>query len=438
MLANLGRREDAVEELNAASALPSGDAVDCEALGFAAFRLGEHAIAEDFYSRVVDLAPNDATAWYNLAASLRNIGRLDDAERACERCLSLDPGLAQAALMRSNLRRQTADRNHVSDLKHRRTLTRSNPGAQIFLSYALGKELDDLGSFDEAFAHFSAGARLRRLGMQYDVELDIEKLARIRQLYEGARFASSGRQTPGPYAFVLGLPRSGTTLIERVLTGHPQVRSNGETDNFSAALMEGAAKSGVDVFDRASRADQSAVGRFYVRRAGHAAPGQVIVEKLPLNYLYVGAIRLSLPAARIVLVKRSPADNCFAMYSTLFGSGYPFSYDLKEIARYFRAYQDLMAHWKNTISHELLEISYEAFTAAPSRLGADLARHVGVEWRDSMVRVENNASASATESAAQVRQPIYRKSVGRWRNYASLLAPLIDALAAEGIDPETN
>jgi hypothetical protein len=202
--------------------------------------------------------------------------------------------------------------------------------------------------------------------------------------------------------------------------------------------MEGAAKSGVDVFDRASRADQSAVGRFYVRRAGHAAPGQVIVEKLPLNYLYVGAIRLSLPAARIVLVKRSPADNCFAMYSTLFGSGYPFSYDLKEIARYFRAYQDLMAHWKNTISHELLEISYEAFTAAPSRLGADLARHVGVEWRDSMVRVENNASASATESAAQVRQPIYRKSVGRWRNYASLLAPLIDALAAEGIDPETN
>lgn len=437
-LARLGRRGEAVEELERARALPSGSAEDYEALAFAAFGLGEHELAQTFYARVVELAPQDATAWYNLATAERNVGRLDLAEAASNRSLDLDPHLVQAALLRSNLRTQRGDRNHVDELRLRRAELAGSPAAQIFLNYALGKELDDLGAYDEAFEHFAQGARARRASLNYDVAEDVRKVGRIREAFSVERLARGAADAPGApgYGFVLGLPRSGTTLIERVLTGHPAIRSNGETDNLLAALMDGVAEDEGDVFDRAARADPSRVASSYARRAGARKPGGLVLEKLPLNYLYAGAIRLTLSEAPIVLVSRSPADNLFAMYSTLFGSGYPFSYDLAELARYYAAYRELVAHWKQAIGHQLMEVSYEAFVAAPTIVGPRMATHMGIGWRDAMVRVEDNRTASATASAAQVRQPIYGRSVGRWRNYARHLAPLLQALEADGVDPE--
>lgn len=438
VLAGLGRRDDAVAELERARALPPGGAADYEALAFAAFGLGEHALAQGFYAQVVELAPRDATAWYNLATAERNIGRLEIAETTANRALDLDPHLVQAALLRSNLRTQRPDHNHVDELRRRRAELAGSPAAQIFLNYALGKELDDLGAYDEAFAHFAEGAQARRASLDYDVAEDVWKLERIRETFSPERLGRSlpRADVPREYGFVLGLPRSGTTLIERVLTGHPDISSNGETDNFLAALMEGVAQVGSDIFERAARADPACVANAYARRAGVPRPGGLVLEKLPLNYLYAGAIRLALPGAPILLVTRSPADNLFAMFSTLFGSGYPFSYDLGELTRYHAAYRELVAHWKRTLGGQLMEVSYEAFVAAPDSVGPQIAAHVGIAWRDSMVRVEENRTASATASAAQVRQPIYGKSVGRWRNYARHLGPMLQALEADGVDLE--
>lgn len=438
LLAGLGRRGDAVAELERARALPPGSAEDHEALAFSAFGLGEHALAQRFYADVVELAPRDATAWYNLATAERNIGRLDVAETAANRALDLDPQLVQAALLRSNLRTQQADRNHVDELRRRLAELAGAPAARIFLNYALGKELDDLGAYDEAFAHFGQGARARRASLDYEVDEDVRKLGRIQAAFCAERLGRAAVRPLGAscYGFVLGLPRSGTTLIERVLTGHPAVRSNGETDNVLGALMEGVTDTGADIFERAARADPARVAAGYARRAGVPASGRVVLEKLPLNYLYAGAIRRALPDAPIIVVTRSPADNLFAMYSTLFGSGYPFSYDLGELVRYHAAYRDLTAHWKRTLGDQLMEVSYEAFIAAPDNVGPRIAAHVGVDWRSEMVRVEENRTASATASAAQVRQPIYGKSVGRWRNYARHLTLMLQALEADGVDLE--
>jgi hypothetical protein len=199
--------------------------------------------------------------------------------------------------------------------------------------------------------------------------------------------------------------------------------------------MRHAAPAGGDLFERAARADQEAVAADYARRAGEPPQGGVLLEKLPLNYLYAGAIRLALPSARMILVRRSPADNCFAMFSTLFTGGYPFSYDLVDLARYYAGYRELTEHWRQTLGPALLEVSYETLTAAPQSEGPRLAHHIGVDWRESMVKVERNPTASATASAAQVRQPIYVKSVGRWRNYEHHLEPLLEALGAVGIEP---
>lgn len=436
-LTRLGRRAEAVAELEHARTLPAGGAADYEALAFAAFGLGEHELARAFYARVVELAPKDATAWYNLATAERNLGQLDLAEVASAQSLELDRRHVQAALLRSNLRTQRKDRNHIDELKRLLSEMAGSQRAEIFLNYALGKELDDVGAYDEAFGHFAKGAQARRASLQYDVADDLSKLRRIAEAYSAEQLARARSPSrPPAYGFVLGLPRSGTTLVERVLTGHPDVRSNGETDNFLAALMDGLCDGPGDIFDRAAAADPTRVADAYALRAGTPGAGGLILEKLPLNYLYAGAIRLALPEAPIVLVNRSAPDNLFAMFSTLFGGGYPFSYDLAELARYYSGYRGLIDHWKRCLGPQLLEVSYEALVQAPAEVGAQIATHVGVTWREAMVRVEDNRTASATASAAQVRQPIYGKSVGRWRNYARQLAPLLQALEAERIDLE--
>jgi hypothetical protein len=179
---------------------------------------------------------------------------------------------------------------------------------------------------------------------------------------------------------------------------------------------------------RAAAADWDAVAAGYARLAAAGGPQQVIIEKLPLNYLHLGAIRRALPQARLVLVSRSPVDCCFAMYRTLFGDAYPFAYELEDLARYYAAYSRLIAHWRDAFGDSLHEVHYEELVSEPIRVGAALARACGLEWRDSAVEVERNATVCLTQSAAQVRRPIYRSSAGSWRHYRVQLEPLISAL----------
>jgi tetratricopeptide (TPR) repeat protein len=436
LLVSLGQRQEAVDLLSTAAHLSAQRAEDCEALAFVAFQIGAHNLAYEFYRRVVELAPHDATAWYNFATSQRNLGLLLEAEISCDRSLALSPQLVQAALLRAHVRTQKPDHNHIDELRQRLSNSQNTVTAQVFLNYALGKELDDLAEYEDAFTHFASGARIRRLHMEYDVKVDVTKFKRLRDVYSSEMLKPATHQRrPTKYAFILGLPRSGTTLIERVLTGHPLVTSNGETDNFLAALQEGMEGGSDDIFARASRANPDRVYSAYVQRAGSPPDGGIILEKLPLNYLYVGAICRAISSAQILLLRRSPADNAFGMYSTLFSNGYPFSYDLSEIAEYYLAYHQLIDHWKRHLGDRILEIPYEHFIEEPRTLGLKIADHLGIAWSDKMLLVEQNQSASATASAAQIRKPIYKTSIGRWRSYAKGMKGYVDRISAAGIDP---
>lgn len=433
LLLRLGRAPEAEEVVLGALALATGSADAYDGLAFISMMLGEHERANQLYRRATDLAPCDPRFWYNLACSERSFGRLIEAEAACDRAIAIDAAQYPSYLLRSELRVQTADANHIPQLQALLSERPEDYRARVFLGYALGKELDDVERYDEAFDWFARAARARRERLNYDVAVDERKLQRIAEVYDAARVQDAAHRPATASSgdprliFIVGLPRSGTTLLERILTGISGVRSNGETDYFSQALLKASQGEG-DVFARAAQADPAAVAAEYTRLALAGPAAHAVIDKLPLNYLYVGAIRQALPQASILLVRRDPLDSCFAMYRTLFAGGYPFSYDLVDLGRYYAAYGRLMDHYRSSMAGELHEIHYRELVRDPKRVGAAVAAHCGLSWSDRAVDIQQNKSVSLTASASQVRRPIYGSSSGRWRRYERHLGPLISTL----------
>jgi len=430
ILLQLGRTFEAEEVIARAAELEPGGADAYDGLAFVSLRLDRHERANAFYRRATELAPRTARHWYNLACSERSFGRLKEAEDLCDRCIALDAEQYRTYLLRSELCVQAPESNHIGELQTLLARPDLDVGARAFLGYALAKELDDVGDVDEAFRWFFAAAQARRSQLRYDIAGDEVKLCRIAEAFS-RELAGTGLRGSN-WLFVMGLPRSGTTLVERILGGLAGVRSNGETDNFSRALNE-AATGGGDMFERAARADPRAVAANYERLARSGAAGVRVIDKLPTNYLYVGAIHRALPGAPLLLVRRTPLDSCFAMFRTLFGDAYPFTYDWDELARYYAAYDRLVAHWRSVLGDALYEIVYEDLVREPQHVGAAVAARCGLVWSPAALEIQKNQSVSLTASAAQVRRPVYGSSSGRWRRYRRHLAPLIAALRRCGV-----
>lgn len=430
ILVHLGRRDDAERVIEQALQSQEGSAEAYDSLAHVSQLLGQHERCNALYRRAATLAPDEWRFWHNLASSERSMGRLREAEEACDRAIALDRTRYADYQLRSELRVQTDDSNHVAELQREFARPDVDDRARMFLGYALAKELDDLQRYAEAFQHLAVASRIRRRNLQYDVAVDERKLRRIEEVFPQSlvRATSADPGSSSRFIFIVGLPRSGTTLLEHILTGLPGVRSNGETESFSHALMAAAARDRGDVFAGAAAADPVSVAKGYAQLADRSAQPGSIIEKLPMNYLYLGAIHRALPGAKVVLVSREPLDGCFAMYRTLFGEAYPFSYDFEDLARYYAAHARLMNHWRACLGDTLCEITYEDLVKNPAQVGAKVAEYCGLQWSEQALQIENRSMVSTTASAAQIRRPIYSSSTGRWRRYGRHVEPLRQAL----------
>lgn len=431
-----GRRDEADAALRRLEPSLAGDAAALQGAGEIHLANGRYADAVRCYRLAAGLAPNSAGALYNLAAALVATGDHAEAEALFDRVIALDPSDADAFYNRAILKRWTPETNHVAALIQAVGRVR-HPGAEAVLSYALAKELEDLGDHRAAWDWLARGAARRRSLLSYRVEADLETMRQIQEAFSAQLMGLAPRAQAGPGPiFVLGLPRSGTTLVDRILSAHTQVESLGEISDFALALTEaaGPAPDKAALVARCAQLDFAALGRAYLRRQRtYGAGAPFLVDKTPANYLYIGLIALSLPTARIVHVRRDPMDNGYALLKTLFRTGCPYSYSLSDIARYIGAYRRLMDHWRAALPDRMIEIDYEALIEDQAGESRRLVAAAGLDWEPACLAFHANPAPAATASAAQVRRPIYRDSLGLWRRYEAQLAPLAEGLRAEGV-----
>jgi tetratricopeptide (TPR) repeat protein len=378
----------------------------------------------------------------DLAAAQFFLGDFEKAEQNLDDALGRtgSSGGGQTLYLRSTLRKQTIERNHIAELEARLRsgLKRADDAAGCL--YALAKELEDLERWADALSALKQGARVKRASLNYEVSGEVEALDGMARVYDSSVMEGRDPSAPTDRAiFIVGMPRTGTTLVERILGRHPEAESLGELPYFAGALAtatgrrmreQGAGSS----LEASLGIDFAQLGRSYLDGARQAATADgITVNKMPVNFLYCGLIKKALPNARIVHLVRDPMDTCFAVYKTLFKQAYYFSYDFAELAAYYAAYRRLMQHWHAVMPGEILDIRYEDLVTDTDGQARRLLDWCGLPWNPVVLSVEDDRKPSTTASAAQVRGAVHSTSVGKWRRFGEGLSPLRRALQEQGV-----
>ena len=374
------------------------------------------------------------------AQVLTYLGRIDEAEKELQRCLQRAPELAQAQWQRARLRQWSAERNHVDVLRAELQRGGRKPEERVLLAYALHKELDDLGDHAAAWDALEEACRLRRAAIRYETADSLRLVDALMALPLGASGVAPSLPAPaGPTpVFIVGMHRSGTTLLEQMLARHSRVRDMGELYDFTAQMRAATDYHCRGVLDlelvqRSAGVDFAQVGRGYLDAiAWRAGKRDFAVDKLPSNFLNLGFILTALPQARVLHMARDPMETCFSNLRELFSDANPWSYEQRELAEYYAQYRRLMAHWQARFPGRIHEVRYEALVGDSEACLRQVAGYCGFEFEPAMLRPGEGASVAATASAVQVRGGVRRRSVAKWRPYQARLAPLAARLRELG------
>ncbi len=472
-LSGLDRHEDAaIEYRRLLVAEPDDEDARC-GLGGAMLRLKREQEAEHCYRRALATAPQHAGAHYGLACALRALGHLEDAVTACRTAITLRPDFVQAvtALGEGLMELGELDLARV-EFERAIALAPDQPGAHLRLvnlgkvqpgaaelarlekllpraesyppqqeaqlQYALAKAYDDIGARERAFRHVLRGSEVERARIRYDEAATLAGFTRMQEVFNRDLIASrrgQGNPSATP-VLIIGMPRSGSTLVEQILSSHPAIFGGGERRELSEIVHRHfRARLGSVPFPQAvwttTQVELRQLGAEYAATLQMLAPAAArVTDKMLGNVLLAGLIHLMLPNARIIHTLRDPVDTCLSCFTRLFADGdLAFSYDLGELGRYYRGYRALMKHWRAVLPDGvLLDVRYEALVDDVETEAQRLVAHCGLPWDDRCLEFHKTRRAVRTASLVQVRQPIYRTSVGRWRPDAAQLRPLMEAI----------
>ena len=416
-----------------------GNPVVLDLIGAVYGLLGDQREASKWIAKAVKKQPNKLGFLVNEANNHMFLGRLDEAETVLRKILKSQPGHPQANWLLSNVRKAT-DREHVEVLEGLAEQEDRNPRALAFLNYGLGKELEDLEDWDGAFKAFASGAKARRSTIEFDEKSEIAMYKAFADTFtnEWMSKSAAGHDDPSPI-FVVGQPRTGTTLVERIITSHSQVHSAGELKQFSHCIRRLSdyrepTRFSAKLPAMAANVDCEKLGKAYMATTA-TMRGSLprFVDKLPPNYLYVPLILQALPNAKIIHLTRNPMDACFASFKQLFADAYPHSYDQAEMARHHARYYHLMALWRERFAGRFFDIAYENTARDLEPNARALIEFLELPWEDACLDFHKQDTAVTTASAVQVREPAHTRSIGRWRRYEDQLGLMRTTLQEQGV-----
>lgn len=446
VLCQLQRDADARAVAMRAMDLACDDPLTLDTLGCVLARLGDHAAALPLFARAVAAQPDNLSFRFNYASSLGFFGAVAEAEAQYEAMIARDPANGAAHYGLVWLRRQRPEADPASRIEAAIPLARDHE-TRVRLHYAAAKVHEDLGNSAAAFAHLDTANRAHRAVIGYDPAVDAALFDALEAAFAGPEPAGAAPAPDGPI-FIVGLPRTGTTLVERILAAHPATLALGELQAMPLAIKRLTGTRSRLVLDPATIAAAADlpgedIARAYrdqaMAQAGAAAgeaAGKRLIDKFPLNFLYIGHILRAFPGARVVCLRRQPMDSVWSNYKHLFALGSPYygySHDLIDTARYYARFDRLMALWQARHGAAVLQLHYEALLADQEGETRRLLAHCGLSWDPACLDFHESAAAVATPSAQQVRRPINRDALARWRAYAEPMAGVAAFLAERGI-----
>jgi tetratricopeptide (TPR) repeat protein len=405
----------------------------------AAAGLGAFEISLQATERLLALDETNAMRWSGLGTARQYVGDLEGAEEAYRKALELDEHLPLTRLLLSACRKYSHGDNNIASLRNAISFETEDTLPWQQLAFSLGKELEDLKEYPDAFHWYSRGAASVRRELNYTTDTDkrmCELLLRVHDLP-----GTPGVESDKPPVFILGMPRTGSTLLERILSSHSRVTSQGETYALLSSVRQILGVTQADTLDfqrvlnDSLKMDFGSIGRRYL---DYVEPRSLdcsyFIEKLPNNVFFAGLILKAIPGARIIYTDRNPMDACFSNFKQLFNPGFfPYSYDLIEAATHYQQVRDFALHWCERYPDRVTMFNYDELVTAPELNINKLLDFLGLEHEEACYSPEQNTAGLATASFAQARQPIYRSSSQKWKKFESQLAPLKNHLEASGL-----
>lgn len=378
-------------------------------------------------------APSSPILSYSRAHVLRYMGRMEEATAEYERCLLLEPNNAIAHWSLAYHQKANVPGARIDRIKQTQAALPADSPDQPYLHYALFKEFEDAGDVDQAWTSLQAGARIRRQSVRYDAAQEEEGFLALQRLTSRGFFEKDGREVSSERIpiFIVGMPRSGTTLLERIIGNHSQVVAAGELNDFNSALCWEsnqflASFITPQAVSRLEAIDYARVGSTYLERTQEkAGGGRYLIDKNPMNFINAGFIGKSLPQARILCLRRGAMDACLSNLKELFSSeAYGYSYDLNELADYYIRFSRMCDHWQQVMPDQFHLVDYESLVADPEAATERVMKFCGLAFEPECIDITTNTAPVSTASSSQVRQPINSKGVDAWRRYATHLEPL--------------
>lgn len=440
-LVDTGDQAAALKVMDNVVRLPIDDAHTADTVGVVFSRTGFHERAVPFFEAAVKLDPSPANFHYNLAASLQFSGEFSGAEQAFDACIKRDPDAYRAYSSLASLSKQTSDKNYLVELKALFEKLHNNEDAALHLGHAIAKTYEDLDRHEDSFDWLVRAKKAKRAQINYQSASDLELFTAAAEHAKKGVVKAGKNHTNAAPIFVVGLPRTGTTLVDRILSSHPDVVSAGELNTFAGLIKSATGTTSnmvldVETLSNIEGIDLAKIGQQYVSSTRRLARGaNRFTDKMPLNFFYVAAICRAMPLAKVVILRRDPADSCLSNFRQLFSTGfsyYNYSLSIDDTARYYNAFDRLIAHWLKVLPKKNLhEIRYEDIVFDQENQTQQLLSFCDLGWDDNCMRFYENRAPVSTASSVQVRQPLYSGSVGRWKKYGDRLDSLREILGVD-------